>query len=104
MSGRCGCWARRVRRPWSSDRALEFARALLASSSLEVLVHTDRHANLLAETLREVEGIRGSFFHDTHTAVLMREHGIRRIVTRDTGFHRFPFLEVVDPLTFDGKS
>jgi predicted nucleic acid-binding protein len=28
----------------------------------------------------------------------MREHGIARIVTRDTDFHRFGFLEVVDPL------
>ena len=35
---------------------------------------------------------------DAHTAVLMREHGVRRIYTRDTDFHRFPFIEVVDPL------
>ena len=28
----------------------------------------------------------------------MREHGIRRIYTRDTDFHRFRFLEVVDPI------
>jgi len=25
--------------------------------------------------------------------------GVRRIVTRDTDFHRFPFLETVDPVT-----
>jgi predicted nucleic acid-binding protein len=36
---------------------------------------------------------------DARTAILMREHGIRRICTRDTDFHRFPFLEVIDPLT-----
>ena len=29
---------------------------------------------------------------------LMREHGVRRICTRDVDFHRFAFLEVVDPL------
>jgi len=29
----------------------------------------------------------------------MREHGIRRIYTRDTDFHRFPFLEPIDPTT-----
>lgn len=28
----------------------------------------------------------------------VREHGIARIVTRDTDFHRFSFLEIVDPL------
>ena len=36
--------------------------------------------------------------HDAETAVLMREHGIRRVCTRDTDFHRFAFLEVVDPM------
>jgi predicted nucleic acid-binding protein len=30
--------------------------------------------------------------------VLLREHGIARICTRDADFHRFPFLTVVDPL------
>ena len=36
---------------------------------------------------------------DSGGALLMREHGIRRICTRDTDFHRFPFVEPVDPLT-----
>jgi len=27
----------------------------------------------------------------------MREHGIKRIYARDTDFHRFPFLEPIDP-------
>jgi predicted nucleic acid-binding protein len=27
----------------------------------------------------------------------MREHGIRRVYTRDTDFHRFPWVEVIDP-------
>jgi len=28
----------------------------------------------------------------------MREHGVRRICTRDTHLARFPFVEIVDPL------
>ena len=40
----------------------------------------------------------GNLFQDAHTAILMREHGIRRGCTRDTDFHRFPFLDVIDPL------
>ena len=58
----------------------------------------ERHEAILADTIATVPGISGSLFHDVHTAVLMREHGIRRIVTRDAGFRRFTFLEVVDPL------
>jgi predicted nucleic acid-binding protein len=62
------------------------------------LVPTDRHASVLAEVALELPHLTGNLLHDTHTAVLMREHGIRRICTRDTDFHRFPFLETVDPL------
>jgi predicted nucleic acid-binding protein len=29
---------------------------------------------------------------------LMREHGIRRICTRDNDVHRFKFADVIDPL------
>ena len=42
--------------------------------------------------------LAGHVFQDAETAVLMREHGIRRICTRDTDFHRVPFLEPIDPL------
>lgn len=52
----------------------------------------------LRETIAELPDIRGNLAHDLHTAVLMREHGISRIYTRDTDFHRFPFLTVHDPL------
>ena len=46
----------------------------------------------------EVPHLEGNLMHDAHTAALMRENGIRRIYTRDTDFHRFPFLEPVDPM------
>ena len=48
--------------------------------------------------MAELPDVRGNQMYDLHTAVLMREHGVSRICTRDTGFHRFPFLDVVDPL------
>jgi predicted nucleic acid-binding protein len=47
---------------------------------------------------REVPHLRGRLLHDAETAILMREHGIRRIYTRDTHFHRFPSVEPIDPL------
>lgn len=87
-----------LRHPWSTGRAVDFVQVLLASPGFGVLTPTPRHASLLAETVHEVSGLRGSILHDVHTVVLMREHGIRRIVTRDSQFRRFPFLEVVDPL------
>lgn len=84
--------------PWSALEAYGYVEALLASPSLSVLVATERHAAVLRATLSELPELRGNQMHDLHIAVLMREHGVSRIVTRDTDFHRFRFLSVIDPL------
>jgi toxin-antitoxin system PIN domain toxin len=88
-----------LRTPWTSNKAWTFVDAMLGSTALSLLVETDRHAAVVEQVLREVPHLSGNVIHDAHTAILMREHGIRRIYTRDTDFHRFPFLEVIDPLT-----
>jgi len=86
------------RAPWTLTRAWRFLAALLAAPALELLRPTGRHAAVLAQTLVELPDLRGNVIHDLHTAVLMREHGVSKICTRDDDFHRFPFLTVVDPL------
>jgi predicted nucleic acid-binding protein len=87
-----------MRRPWSISVAWEFVTALLASPGLGVLVPTQRHADVAGEVISELPDLTGNLLHDTHTAILMREHGIARICTRDADFNRFRFLEVIDPL------
>jgi predicted nucleic acid-binding protein len=87
-----------LRRPWKSTEAWSFIAALLESPGLGMLVPTSRHAEVAGQVLRELPHLAGNILHDTHTAVLMREHGVRSICTRDADFHRFPFLEVVDPV------
>jgi toxin-antitoxin system PIN domain toxin len=86
------------RSPWSAAQAWYFLEELLLSPGLTILIPTDRHASVLAQTIQEMPEISGNRMHDLHIAVLMREHGIRRIYTRDTDFHRFTFLEPIDPL------
>jgi len=87
-----------MRRPWAVRQAWRFVMALLASPGLGILVATDRHAAVAAQVFDEIPHVSGNLVHDAHTAILMREHGIRRIYTRDTDFHQFPFLEPLDPL------
>ena len=87
-----------MRRPWSAPAAWTFVAALLASAGLAVLVPTQRHADVAEEVILELPHLAGNLLHDAHTAILMREHGIGRICTRDTDFNQFPFLEVIDPL------
>jgi predicted nucleic acid-binding protein len=81
---------------YAADRsATEHARCR------ELLVdwrETARHAEVLANLVQAVPQLRGNLLHDAHTAALMHEHGIRAIYTRDTDFHRFPDVEIRDPL------
>ncbi|MGH7657419.1 MAG: type II toxin-antitoxin system VapC family toxin [Gemmatimonadales bacterium] len=85
------------RSPWTIGQAWGFISAVLASPGLTFLVPTDRHAAIAHSVMREIPGLRGNLVHDAQTAILLREHGIREIYTRDTDFHRFPFLTPVDP-------
>ena len=55
--------------------------------------------DVLIQVADELPDIRGNVVHDLHTAVLMREHGITQICTLDRDFRRFPFLEIVNPLS-----
>jgi predicted nucleic acid-binding protein len=87
-----------MRRPWSAAAAWQFVTALIAAPGLTILIPTERHADVAAEVIAELPHLSGNLMHDAHTAILMREHGIARICTRDTDFNRFPFLDVIDPL------
>ncbi len=86
------------RKPWSVTQAWSFVEAVLASSSLGILAATGRHADVAAEVVNRLPSLSGNLLYDAQTAILMREHGIKRIYTRDTDFHRFPFLEPIDPV------
>jgi toxin-antitoxin system PIN domain toxin len=89
---------RTLEKPFSASSAWSFVRALLASPGLAVLLPTERHSGVAEQVLAEFPHLVGNIFHDAHTAILMREHGIRQICTRDTDFHQFKFLNVIDPL------
>ena len=86
-------------RPLSPTQAWAFLDALFASPQLRILSETDRHRHVAAEVFAEVPDITGNLVFDAHTAILMRENGIRTIYTRDSDFNRFPFLDTVDPVT-----
>jgi hypothetical protein len=86
------------RTPWTLVSAWQFIRALLASPALAVLTATSQHAEVLDEVVSSTPLLSGNVLHDVHTVALMREHGVRTIYTRDTDFHRFAGIEVVDPM------
>jgi len=84
------------RNPVPFHRAWSVAEGLLSSPGLQVLVESPRHAEVVGELPADLSG---NAIHDAHIVALMREHGIRRIYTRDAGFRRYEDLEVIDPAT-----
>jgi hypothetical protein len=84
--------------PFSPAQAWNFLDALFAAPRLRVLAETDRHRHVALEVFGEVPAISGNLVFDAHTAILMRENGIKTIYTHDADFNRFPFLDTVDPL------
>lgn len=84
--------------PWSAGAAWDFLNALIQSPGLEMLVPSDRYADVLQDIMIEMPTLRGNDMHDVEIAALMRDHGIKTIYTRNTGFHRFKFLEPIDPI------
>jgi len=84
--------------PLPMKDAWEFVQALLVSPGLTLLTETPLHEDVCADVIGEVPQAAGNLVTDLQIAVLMREHGIKVIYTRDADFHRFPFLEVRDPM------
>ncbi|MGD0999666.1 MAG: TA system VapC family ribonuclease toxin [Candidatus Brocadiia bacterium] len=93
-----------LQRPFTLGQSWQFLEALFASSNLQVLAETDRHRQVVAEILAEVPDISGNLVFDAHTAILMRENGVKTIYTHDLDFRRFPFLDVLDPISEEGAT
>lgn len=77
----------------------------LALGNIEALAGLP-HVRLLAEedgfleVYRDVASgfpVRGNLVPDAHLAALLKQHGVRRLYTRDADFRKFAFLDVRDP-------
>ena len=83
--------------PLTLDEALSFIRDLLESSSCRMIGETLEHLETMATCAKETHRLRGNLVHDFHTAVMMREHGIKEILTFDRDFLAFPWVAVKQP-------
>jgi len=84
-----------VARPLGYGDAWVFVESLLASPAVRTLGPTDRHAAVLREVLGTTAGLPA---RGLDTAVVLREHGARELLSTDRGMRRFPFLSVIDPV------
>ena len=85
-------------KPLKPGQALDFIANLASRDEVAMLGATGRHLEVLESVAGGLGHPSGNLFHDIHTATLMREHGVREIITADTDFLQFSFLRVTNPL------
>ena len=86
-----------VARPLSPADAWAFVGQLTAAAPVRMLGPTGRHDATLVEVVAMIDPA-GGLPPGFETAVLLREHGVRELLTTDRGMERFPFLEIRNPL------
>lgn len=83
-------------RPLEPSDAWGFVGQLLAGHFTHTLAPTERHGQVLVEVLGMAAG--GGLPPGLETAILLREHGIRELLSANREMRRFPFLTVRNPL------
>ena len=86
-----------VVRPLRAADAWAFLAALRQSPTLHLLGPTARHADIGAEVLELAADRAGTLPPGFAVAVVLREHGVRELLTADAGMRRYRFLDVRDP-------
>ena len=88
-----------VSRVLGPDDAWGFVQELAASPVVRLLGPTERHAEACVEVLTLRDPVaRGGLDPSFATAVILREHGVRELLSTDPGMRRWRFLDVRDPL------
>ncbi len=86
-----------MRQPLDTAEATFNVNLLLERTRTRVLMEEPGFWEVYRELL-VAHRARTKLVHDVHLASLLKQHGVRRLYTRDRDFRRFDFLEVVDPL------
>lgn len=85
-----------VVRPLGPSDAWAFVESLLASGSVQALGPSSRHATVVDGILAGLTP--ASDLAGLATAAVLREHGVRELLTTNRAMRRFNFLTIRDPL------
>ena len=85
-----------VQRPLAPEAAVANITSLLSVPHVHAISEEPGFWDVY-RSLSQGLAVRGNLVPDAHIAAILRQHGIRRIYTRDRDFRKFDFLEVKDP-------
>jgi len=86
-----------VARPLKPSDAWGFLGIVIASPAVRMLGPTERHAQVIVELLGNAPS-DGGLPHGFEVAALLREHGVRELLSADRAMRSYSFLAVRDPL------
>lgn len=86
-----------LRKPLGIAQAAEDVKKYHADSRCRMLQETSEHLATVMSIWKDIPTARGNFVHDTHYAALLKEHAVKTVVTADSDFLKFRFLNVVNP-------
>ena len=84
-------------RPLTPSEAESNVGLLVSLHHVRVLSEEDGFWDVYHAVSRDLPS-RGNIVPDIHLAAILRQHGVRRLYTRDRDFRKFDFLDVRDPL------
>lgn len=84
-------------KPLGIEQALANTRSLLDQPAVTRIDPGPDHLLYFAEVIKQVAPVRGNFVHDCRIAAVMKEHGVREIITRDNDFRKIPGFSVTNP-------
>jgi toxin-antitoxin system PIN domain toxin len=88
-------------KPLTAREAATNVDALLQRAHVRTPGETEGIWELFRQTSRDQA--RGNDVPDAHLIALMRQHGVRRIYSRDVGLRRYAEVDVVDPFALPGS-
>lgn len=84
--------------PLTLKQAWQFIEALLKCKNFKILCPQDNHSAIFGELVHLYPLLAGNILFDLRNVALLREHGIKNICTRDMDYHRFDFLNIINPV------
>jgi toxin-antitoxin system PIN domain toxin len=80
--------------PLDAEAAWAFIAEIIRHPGGVLLTESAVHQETVERCLAEAPRMQGNLLHVFHTAVLMREHGLKRILTEDRDFLMFSWIDV----------
>lgn len=85
--------------PLKVGKAVTALSDLLDSYSIRLLDEDINWWKALGEIEKLIPGLKGNEIFDARIAICLKHHNVKRILTFDSDFKKYPFLQPIRPLT-----